>query len=137
MSINRHRYKFGLLAYWLLFAIFSAFAASSPGYVHHPELVPYPWHALLVLWAFFGVLLALLYVILQPPEFRTSPWRLPLALLLGIAMSVPAAGTLATTDLPGLSYAPAVFALTTTLFLVVIAAVTIIGVVWRKYRVTP
>jgi hypothetical protein len=86
MFLRRFTYKLAFGAYRFFFAVLSIFTARSPGYVRRPKLAPYPWLALFLMVAFLALLVAVFYAVLLPPRFRTSYWRLPLALVLGVAM---------------------------------------------------
>jgi hypothetical protein len=135
MFLRRLTYKWAFGAYWFLFAVLSVFAANSPGYVRHPELAPYPWRALFAMVASLALLVAAFYAVLLPPRFRTSYWRLPLALVLGVTMVTLGELTFAT-DMPGLNYIPFLFSLLTMLFLLVISIGTVLGALWRRLRAT-
>jgi hypothetical protein len=136
MFLQRFSYKFAFAAYWLFFAVLSVFAAQNPGYVRHPELAPYPWLFLFAMVAFLALLVVVFYVVLLPPRFRSSYWRLPVALGLGVAMFVASVLTFVT-DMPGLFYMPHLFSLITMIFLLAISASTAVGALWRKLRATP
>jgi hypothetical protein len=125
-----------IAAYWLVFAGVSIRSAQSPGYVRHPELVAYPWRGLVLMLALLALLVATFYLVLLPPRFRTSYWRLPLALALGAALLTGSILTFAT-DLPGLYYVPLLFSFLTMLVLLVISASTVIGALWRKWKAAP
>lgn len=130
------RYKLAFAVYWLLFAIFAIFGAQSPGLVIQPELAPYPWRGLLVMWIFLALAVALFYAILLPPRFRDSYWRLPLALVFGLALFTGSVVTPAT-DLPGLDYVPLWFSFVTMVMLLVVSASTVVGALWRKFKSAP
>lgn len=86
--------------------------------------------------ALLALLVATFYLILLPPRFRTSYWRLPLALALAAAMLTGSVLTFAT-DLPGLYYVPSLFSFLTVLVLLIISASTVIGALWRRWGPAP
>ena len=62
--------RYGLVLYWLVFAMYTLYAARNPGFVAPGTRVPYPWGGVLVTWAVLGVLTGILYAILRPRTFR-------------------------------------------------------------------
>lgn len=125
------RLKLGFALYWLLFAVIAAFAARSPGYVHHPESVHYPWLGLVLMWAILAGLVAAFHLILRPVLVGSSPARLIAAVALSLAMSVASVLTMVT-DMPGLFYVPQWFSLLTCLFLLTVGAARAAIGLWHK-----
>ena len=58
MNKTSPRYKIGFMVYWLLFAMLALYLGQFPGYVQHPENVPYPWLAVILVWLLLALLLA-------------------------------------------------------------------------------
>ena len=56
MRIELIARRYFLVLFWLLFACFTAVAATEPGYVLHPERVPYPWLGVVVMWVLLGII---------------------------------------------------------------------------------
>lgn len=123
------RYLYAL--YWLVFACLSVSAAQSPGYVLHPESVPFPWPGLMVLWALLALAVGVFYVILRPGVWETSWLRFGGALALSGALLMSCILTLVT-DMPGLYYIPTSFALTTFSALTIIGLARAIAGVWSR-----
>jgi hypothetical protein len=130
------RYKLGFALYWLFFAVLAVFAARNPGFVGHPELVPYPWLGLVVTWAILAVLVAIFYFILKPAFVRGSTSRLRAAFALSLVMTIASILTMVT-DMPGLYYLPHYFSLLTFLSLLVISVFRTGRALWRKVAGQP
>ena len=131
------RFKLGFAMYWLFFAALAVLAAKNPGYVHHPELVPFPFVPLVVLWSILALTTATFYFILQPLLFRTSMWRLPCAVALCALLLFLSFQYASFTDLPGLYYVPFYFSCLTMLLLVVVALSTIGRSLYRRAKSAP
>jgi hypothetical protein len=99
------------VAYWLAFAAFTLDAARNPGFVMHPEEVPYPWGAALTTVALLGVQTAALNAVLMPLRTTRSWRRVAGASALAFLFALLSVVT-AVTDMPGYYYAPELFALT-------------------------
>lgn len=113
-----------LLVYWLAFVWVAIGAGHDPGFVMHPEAIPYPVVGVVVLCVVLAMLVALLGLVLRPPTtWRRWPriaLRTSYVFLLMVLM-LPAG----VTDLPGITYVPARFSMATLLVLSV----------WALYRV--
>jgi len=125
------RYKLGFALYWLVFAVFSVFAARSPGYVRHPELAPFPWLGLVIVWLILAVLVTAFYFILKPASIHRSSLRLGVAFTLSLAMVIGSILTMVT-DMPGLYYMPHYFSALTFLVLLIASASSAWQALWRK-----
>jgi hypothetical protein len=93
---------YGLLFSWLAFGPITANAARNPGYVLHPETVPYPWSAAVMTWGILGLETAVVYLILR------SPRRLPIALSL-VALLFTGSVLTTVTDMAGYYYVPTLY----------------------------
>ena len=91
--------RYGLLLLWLAFAPIIAMAARNPGFVSHPEAVPYPWRAALVTWGLLGLESAVLFWLVRSPRRLPVAFGLALLLLVGSLVATP-------TDMPGYEYVP-------------------------------
>jgi hypothetical protein len=122
--------NYGLVAYWLAFALYTIYMAQFPGLLRDPSSWRYPWSAVIVVWSLLAVLVAILYFVLRPMTYRRSWGRLAGAcaysaalLILGLASVV--------TDAPGFYYVPAVFSLVTagamTAFVLFSVAAALVG----------
>lgn len=111
--------RYWLLLLWLGFAPITAEAARHPGFVPHPETVPYPWRAALETWGILGIESAAFYLILRLR--RGIPIAFGIALLLLIASVLTMV-----TDMPGYSYVPAQYHL---------GLVAILGITWAARAV--
>jgi len=125
------RYKLGFVLYWLLFAAFAVSAAKDPGFVRHPELVPFSWLGLFVIWGVLAVLVAIFYAILRPTFVKANFLRLTMALALSTVMVVASALTMVT-DMPGLYYIPHYFSMLTFLILLTVFAMRVGKFLWQK-----
>ena len=123
MAASSAGYRIGFAVYWLIFAVLAIFMADNPGYVSHPERVPFPWAWLVFVWAILALLVAGFYCLLWPPAFRRSLWRLPVALVVAVALVATSFFTFVT-DMPGLYYVPLYFSFVTMLIIAVISVVT-------------
>jgi hypothetical protein len=113
----------GLVAYWLLFAVYTLYAAKHPGLVSDSAAVPYPWRGVVTTWIILAVATGILYAILRPPTFRGQGARLGLALLYSLVLILLAFVTFVT-DMPGYVYVPGFFALSTFAALLLLAVGT-------------
>jgi hypothetical protein len=110
-----------LPSWWILFAAETLRAGHHPGFVMHPEQVPYPWGAVFTVWLILGVEVAVLHAILRPR--LDQPWRrLGIAIVLVGGLAALSLFTLVT-DMPGYYYVPGIFHFLTFIVLVTIAAV--------------
>jgi hypothetical protein len=108
--------RYFLVAYWLVFAIWTVNWGKYPGLVLNPELTPYPWKAVGVTCGVLAIEVAILYAILRPVTFDRSWGRLGFALLFGACLLAFSALTFFT-DMPGYYYVPAYFSVITMLAL--------------------
>ena len=131
MNKTSPRYKIGFMVYWLLFAVLAAYLGQFPGHVRHPETVPYPWLAVILVCLLLAILLGAFYFLLLPPLFRFSWWRLPASLALGAALLAASFYTFVT-DMPGYYYVLHYFSFFTALLLLVVLISSIVGFIWRK-----
>jgi len=99
------------VAYWLAFAAFTLDAARNPGFVMHPDEVPYPWGAALITVALLGGQTAALNATLMPLRTTRSWRRVAGASALAFLFALLSIATMVT-DMPGYYYAPRLFALT-------------------------
>lgn len=129
-------FALGFALYWLFFAVLAVFAARNPGFVGHPELVPYPWLGLVVTWAILAALVAIFYSILKPVFMRGSTSRLGAAFALSLVMTMASILTMVT-DKFGLYYLPHYFSLLTFLILAVISVFRTGRALWRKVAGQP
>jgi hypothetical protein len=126
--------RYGLAAYWLVYAILTLDWARHPGFVPDPESVPYPWGAVFVTWGVVAVAVGILYAILRPPTFHQSWGRLGGALLFTAGLTLLAAMTFLS-DMPGYYYVPHLFSFFTLLGLLLLAgALTLRRLVPRRPR---
>src|SRR4051812_33087229 len=72
--------RYGLAAYWLLFALYSTNAARYSGFDAPRPAAPYPWVGLVATWVDLALEVALLRWILRPRTFDRSLERLATAL---------------------------------------------------------
>jgi hypothetical protein len=73
--------RYGLSAWWLVFASITIDWARSPGFVDNPQSVPYPWGGVVITWTILAVETGILYAILRPPTFVGTRGRLGAAML--------------------------------------------------------
>jgi len=103
--------RFGWIAYWLAFVVYTLDAARDPGLVTNPESVSYPWPAALFTCLLFGLQTAALNATLRPLS-PTPSWQRVVGAS-GLALLFAALSLLTTvTDMPGYYYSPGLFALT-------------------------
>lgn len=102
--------RYGWVGYWLVFAALTLDVARNPGFVPHPEAVPYPWVPALVTVALLGVQAAGLNATLRPLSTTRSWRRVAAASGLALVFALLTLASLAT-DMPGYEYPPKLFAL--------------------------
>ncbi len=110
------RYKLGFMIYWLFFAVLSVYSAKDPGYVINPELIPFPWLALVFVWVLLAILITSLYLVLKPVFLYNSVSRLLIVFAISCTLTFTCIFTM-NTDMPGLYYIPQNFLLVTLLIL--------------------
>ena len=125
--------RYALVAYWLLFALFTLYAAQHPGLVSDPEAIPYPWRGVVVTWAILAVATGILHAVLRPRSFRGQWSRLGAALLYSSLLLVFTLVTFVT-DMPGYVYVPGYIALVTFVGLLLLAGGTVLVRVLRPAR---
>lgn len=103
--------------YWLAFAALAFDAARDPGFVPDPEHQPYPWGDVAIVLCVLALLTAWLRVVWTPRPARPRWVRAANAGVFVLVMLFLVQG-LAYTDMSGLTYVPAFFALATLLLLV-------------------
>jgi hypothetical protein len=114
--------QYGLVAYWLLFAVFTIDAGRYSGIVYDPRRAPYPWAGVVTTWVDLALEVALLGRILRPRTFQRSWGRLTGALAVYAILGVSNGVTLVT-DLPAYSYVPSQFHMVTFVGLFIVALV--------------
>jgi uncharacterized integral membrane protein len=125
--------KYGLVAYWLAFALYTTYMAQFPGLVRDLSRWRYPWSAVIVVWFLLAVFVAILHSILRPMTYRRSWGRLAGACAYSAALFV--LGVLSiVTDAPGYYYVPAVFSVVTAGVMTALVLVTVGAAVVRKFR---
>jgi hypothetical protein len=124
--------RYGLAAYWALFAAYTMYMAQWPGLMLHPERWTYPWKSALAVCALLAVCVAILYVILRPMSYRHSWWRLLGALVYSGVLVALGISTVAT-DLPGHAYVPALFSVATLALVVVLALAQGMLILWARW----
>ena len=101
-----------LVLYWLAFVWLGIERAHNPGYVMHPETVPYPVRDVVVVSVFLGLLVAALGLFLRMPtswnRWARVAFRAAYVLLLVFLLMMGMV-----TDMPGIVYVPPIFALAT------------------------
>jgi hypothetical protein len=102
--------RYGWVVYWLAFAAYTLNAARNPGFVRHPEAVPYPWTQAVLTCALLGIETASLNAVLRPLGNSPSVRRVVAASALAVLFALFSVVTLVT-DMPGYYYAPRVFAI--------------------------
>lgn len=120
-SVRQPKHIF-LLIYWLAFVWLAIGAGHSPGFIMHPEAAPYPTPGVMVLCMILAVLVVLLSLVMHPPANWRPRVRFALRgvyVLLLLVMLALGMGT----DMEGIVYVPAKFALVTLLFLAVWAVI--------------
>jgi hypothetical protein len=100
--------RYGLVAWWGVFALGTLWAARWPGFVPTPQLFPYPWLAVLRTWGVLAVETAALYGILRPLTLPARPRRIWIALFLETILLAWRGLTLST-DMPDYYYVPVLF----------------------------
>lgn len=116
-----HRY--GLLAYWLLFAVRTLDWARNPGFVADPANAPYPWAGVVATWDLLALEVSLVGWFLGPrPIHRPRRGRLGAALVLYAGLTAFSVVTFAT-DMAGYYYVPGQFHLVTLVGLLILALV--------------
>jgi hypothetical protein len=113
--------RYGLVLYWLAFAVYTLDAARNPGLLLPGAPAPYPWRGVLATWLALAVLTGGLHAILRPRTFHRSWARLAWALAYSIVLLAASFVTFVT-DLPGFFYVPGMFALITPLALLLLSA---------------
>jgi len=121
--------------YWLVFAVYTLYAATYPGYVRNPEAIPYPWLGVFCTWGFLAVLTYVFHIVLKPPAFLQSRKRLALAIAIASGLVAISVITMVT-DQPGYYYVPMQFSFITFLALVVCAIVLAGVALWRYTRLS-
>src|SRR5512147_646403 len=96
--------RYWLFLLWLGFAPITAAAARHPGFVRHPEAVPYPWRAAIVTWGILGLESAAFYLILRLGRGIVIAFGISVLLLIASVLTTA-------TDMPGYSYVPAQYQL--------------------------
>jgi len=125
--------KYGLVAYWLAFALYTTYMAQFPGLVRDPSRWRYPWSALIVVWSLLAVLVGILYLIIRPMTYRRSWGRLAGACAYSAALLI--LGLLSiVTDAPGFYYVPAVFSIVTACAMTAFVLVSLAAALVRKFR---
>ena len=102
--------RYGWIAYWLVFVVYTLSAARNPGFVRNPESVPYPWRAALLTCVLLGLETAALNATLRPLSATHSWRRVAGASGLALVLALLSLST-AFSDMPGYYYAPGLFAL--------------------------
>lgn len=120
--------KYGLVFYWLGFAVYTLYMAQFPGLIARSTQWSYPWAAVFVVWALLAVLVGLLHLILRPRTYHHSWGRLMAALSFSTVLLILGAVSVVT-DMPGYYYVPAMFSVVTMaamlLFVIAQAAVSL------------
>jgi hypothetical protein len=118
--------RYGLVVYWLVFALYAADAARYSGFVVHRQMAAYPWVGLVGTWVNLALEVALLRWLLRPLTFARSWGRLAAALGVYAVLGVLSAVTFAT-DMPGYFYVPGQFHMVTFVGLFVFALAAAAG----------
>ena len=129
MEVTAKIRRYGLAAYWVLFAAYTMYMAREPGLMLHPEQWTYPWASALAVCAVLAVLVTILHAILRPVSYRRSWGRLICALIYSVALVGLGLATVAT-DMPGHAYVPGIFSLATLLLVVILGAAQIVVALW-------
>jgi hypothetical protein len=113
---------FAVVALWAICAAITLPAARNPGFVPHPEAVPYPWRDVVLTWIILALEAMVLRAILHPagPGRR---WIRVLASLAGLGILLLGILQLGLTDLPGYSYVPGLFAVLGSLLVILFGLV--------------
>lgn len=133
MTTRSFARRYGLFAYWLMFALFTLRQAQYPGLMQHPEEWDYPWGAVVAVWALLAVLVAGLHLILRPASFHRS-WGRLLAALAYSALLVVFGLRSVITDMPGYYYVPAQFSAVTMVGMLAFSLVQVASALWRRLR---
>jgi hypothetical protein len=123
--------RYGLIIYWLCFAILTLRAAKYPGLVYHRESVPYPWIGVVTTWIILGAMTSVLYWISRTRKFRYVWQRLAVALVFALILLLFTFLTFVT-DMPGYYYVPGQFALATTAGAAFLGIAYVVGALWRR-----
>jgi len=113
-------WRLGWLTYWFAFSVFTLLAARRPGFVPHPESVPYPWAAALIMCGFLGLQTAALSSVLSPLRERRSWRRVVGASVLALLFGLAGTATFVS-DMPGYFAGPLLFAATNVIVVPIIA----------------
>jgi hypothetical protein len=100
---------FAVAGLWAICAITTLPAARNPGFVAHPETVPYPWGAVVGTCIVLTLEALVLRAVLRPAR-PGRLWLRVLASVAGLAVLLLGVLQLGMTDLPWDSYMPGLFA---------------------------
>ncbi len=128
--INAVFRRYGLIAYWFLFAALTLYQAQFRGFVPDPEHAPYPWLSVFWIWVVLAVLIGVLYLILRPKTFQYQ-WARILAAVIYASILVLLAFVTFVTDMPGHYYVPAEFSFVTLIAVIAPALVGSAFALWR------
>ena|SRR5689334_7486308 len=131
--INALVRRYGLFGYWIVFAALTLYEAQFPGYVLHPEQAPYPWLAILCVWALLAVLVSVLHVILRPKTFQYQ-WSRVVRVVVFATILLGLAIVSFVTDMPGWYYVPFYFSFVTMVAVLVLALVGSASALWRRIK---
>jgi hypothetical protein len=124
--------RYCLIVYWAFFVVLALRQAEYPGLMLEPERWRYPWAAVPVVAVLLAALVAGLHVILRPATYHRSWGRLLGAVAYSAVLVALASFTVAT-DLPGIAYVPAYFAVVTFAGVLVFALVQVAAALWRTW----
>jgi len=125
--------KYGLVAYWFAFALYTTYMAQFPGLMRDPSRWRYPWSAVIVVWSLLAVLVAILYLVLRRMTYRRSWGRLAGACAYSAALLILGLSSIVT-DAPGFYYVPAVFSIVTAGVMTAFVLFSVGTAVVRKFR---
>ena len=128
--------RYGLLAWWLIFAVLTLRAGRYPGLVRDPATAPYPWRGVMITLVLLAVETGILYGILRPRTFNKAWGRFAIAATYLFALVALGFAT-TFTDMPGYYYMPAIFAIGTFIGLIVVGLVIVIADGARRSDVDP
>lgn len=123
--------RYGLPAYWLVFALQTLDAARDPGFVPDPASVPFPWGGVVTTWLVLALLTGGLYLVLRPHPHIPS-WQRTLTTSGYVAVLLFVLLSSTVTDMPGHHYVPGRFAALTLLGLLLLLLTRVVALWWRR-----
>ena len=123
--------RYGLPAYWLVFALHTVDAARDPGFVPDPASVPFPWSGVVTTWLVLALLTGWLYLVPRPhPQIRW--WQRALTTFGYVAVLLFVLFSSVVTDRPGHHYVPGRFAALTLLGLLLLLLAHVVALGWQR-----